>query len=81
MGSRDHRSASSYSNLGALTVGSAISHALDAPFESIVDDEVLAPLRMSCTSFACPLGDAAAVKAGRKVGHSRRSKIRPRGCR
>jgi CubicO group peptidase (beta-lactamase class C family) len=50
---------SSYSNLGALTVGSAISHALDAPFESIVDDEVLAPLRMSCTSFTFPLGDAA----------------------
>ena len=54
-------SRSSYSNLGALTVGSAISHALDAPFESVVDDEVLAPLGMSRTSFTFPPGDVAAT--------------------
>jgi CubicO group peptidase (beta-lactamase class C family) len=52
---------SSYSNLGALTLGSAISHALGAPFESVVRDQVLAPLRMSRTSFTFPPGDAAAT--------------------
>ena len=52
---------SSYSNLGALIVGSAMSHALDAPFESVVDDEVLAPLRMSRTSFMFLPGNAAAT--------------------
>ena len=52
---------SSYSNLGALTVGSAISHAIGAPFESVVRDELLAPLRMSRTSFAFPPGSAAAT--------------------
>jgi len=52
---------SSYSNLGTLTLGSAISDAAGAPFESVVHIEVLAPLGMSRTAFGFMASSAAAT--------------------
>jgi CubicO group peptidase (beta-lactamase class C family) len=42
---------SSYSNLGTLALGSAITQATGASFQSVVQDEVLEPLGMSSTAF------------------------------
>jgi CubicO group peptidase (beta-lactamase class C family) len=52
---------SSYSNLGTLALGHAISQAGGAPFESVVCDQVLAPLGMTRTGFKFTAGHAAAV--------------------
>jgi len=62
---------SSYSNLGALTLGTAISRAAGAPFQSVVENELLAPLGMSRTGFAFPRGSAAVTGH-----HSRYSPMR-----
>jgi CubicO group peptidase (beta-lactamase class C family) len=62
---------SSYSNLGALLVGRAIAQAAGAPFESVVDEEILRPLAMAATGFAFPAGIDAATGY-----HPRRSPMR-----
>jgi CubicO group peptidase (beta-lactamase class C family) len=43
---------SSYSNLGALTLGAAVARASGAPFETVLQNEVLEPLGMSSTAFS-----------------------------
>jgi CubicO group peptidase (beta-lactamase class C family) len=52
---------SSYSNLGPLVLGSAITQATRASFQSVVQDEVLEPLRMSSTAFTFSLENNAAI--------------------
>ncbi len=52
---------SSYSNLGALIVGRAIAHAAGAPFESVINEEILRPLAMTATGFVFPAGIEAAT--------------------
>jgi CubicO group peptidase (beta-lactamase class C family) len=52
---------SSYSNLGTLALGSAITQATGASFQSVVHDEVLEPLGMSSTAFTFPPENKAAT--------------------
>ena len=52
---------SSYSNLGTLALGGAITQAGGAPFQSVVHDELLEPLRMTGTGFTFPSENDAAT--------------------
>jgi len=64
---------SSYSNLGALTLGSAMANLADRPFVDLVREQVLEPLGMARTGFAY----TAALRAQAAVGyHPRRSPMR-----
>jgi CubicO group peptidase (beta-lactamase class C family) len=66
-------SRSSYSNLGTLTLGAAMTHASDIPFADLVRREVLDPLGMSSTGFAyTPEMDAGAATGY----HPKRSPMR-----
>jgi CubicO group peptidase (beta-lactamase class C family) len=64
-------SRSSYSNLGTLLLGSAISHATGAAFTDVLTREVLEPAGMTATGFTYPPDVAAATGY-----HPRRSPTR-----
>jgi CubicO group peptidase (beta-lactamase class C family) len=64
---------SSYSNLGALTLGSAMANLTGKPFVDLVREEILEPLGMARTGFAY----SAEMRARAATGyHPRRSPMR-----
>jgi CubicO group peptidase (beta-lactamase class C family) len=62
---------SRYSNIGILVLAAAIASATRKSFETVVHEEILAPLGMSSTSFGFPAGLSAATGY-----HPRRSPMR-----
>lgn len=64
---------SSYSNLGTLTLGTAMANLTGTPFADLIETEVVGPLKMSSTGFA----DTPDLEARAAVGyHPRRSPMR-----
>jgi CubicO group peptidase (beta-lactamase class C family) len=64
---------SSYSNLGTLALGQAITNAADRPYTTLVSSEILQPLGMRLTGFTYTPDIAARAATGY---HPRRSPMR-----